>query len=292
MLGFTRNRSNAWADRQVVIAGASSGLGLHLTLALAKQRARLILVARDAARLAVAQQKALELGAQSVSIVACDVTATMDQNPVAEALGDQGGIDLLINAVGKSDRGALLQLSEPELIELFRINVLSGFSTIKLCLEGLTRNRGCIVQIGSLSSKVAPPLLGGYSVVKFGLAAMCQQLRNELKPVGVHTMLVCPGPIARDDAGKRYEEILRARGLSEAVGQPGGAANLKLLDPEWLADRILQGAAGRECELILPAKVRLLIAIGAFWPALADRWLIPKANRGAQSTGQGAAESS
>ena len=47
--------------------------------------------------------------------------------------------------------------------------------------------------------------LGGYPVSKFAVAAYSQQFRYELGELGVHVLLVCPGPMARADAGTRYE---------------------------------------------------------------------------------------
>ena len=60
-----------------------------------------------------------------------------------------------------------------------------------------------MVNIGSLAAKSAARFLGAYPASKFPVAAYSQQLRYELNPQGVHVLLVCPGPIARPDAGRR-----------------------------------------------------------------------------------------
>lgn len=265
--------SIGWNSKQAVVVGASSGLGLHLALALAKQRANLILVARDPDRLHSTQQQLLDAGAPSVETIAADLT--IDQ-PLQWSLFPNGSprpIDLLINAVGRSDRGNLWQLTPTELTALFQTNVITALQSVRACREGLIAAKGCIVNIGSLASKIAAPGLGGYAITKFGLAAFSQQLRYELQRDGVHCMLVCPGPIQRSDAGSRYAELVTQRGLDPKANQPAGGAKLKALDPTRLAQEILHAAAQRQCDLISPNKVRWLAAIATLWPRFADRFL-------------------
>ena len=74
----------------------------------------------------------------------------------------------------------------------------------------------------------------------FRLAALAQQLRFETEQRGLHTLLVCPGPIARDDEqwlGARYTE--QSPEVPAAAHQPGGGAKVRQIDPHWLAGKIL-----------------------------------------------------
>ena len=87
-------------------------------------------------------------------------------------------------------------------------------------------------------------------------------------------LLVCPGPIRRDDAGTRYAE--ETGDIPAAAQRPGGGAKLRGLDPDWLAERILRACESRQAELVLPAKVRLLLAIAQLSPRWGD-WLLTKA---------------
>jgi short-subunit dehydrogenase len=103
------------------------------------------------------------------------------------------------------------------------------------------------------------------------VAAYSQQLRYELNPLGVHVLLVCPGPIARPDAGQRYDE--QASGLPDWARKPGGGVKLKGIPPEKLARRILQYCERRKPELVMPAKARILFALAQLSPTLGD-WII------------------
>ena len=62
-----------WRDKSAIISGGSSGLGLHLALALAQQRAKLLLIGRDPVRLQRARETSLEAGASEVLAIAMDI---------------------------------------------------------------------------------------------------------------------------------------------------------------------------------------------------------------------------
>ncbi len=104
------------------------------------------------------------------------------------------------------------------------MNVLVTHRVTRLCLPQLKKAKGCVVNIGSLASKVATPCLGGYAVSKSALSAYSQQLRMELRSDGVHVLMVCPGPIQRDDGGVRYNHLAEQRELAEQFRKPGGGA--------------------------------------------------------------------
>lgn len=184
----------------------------------------------------------------------------------------------MINAVGRSDRGWIKDLEPQALISLFQTNVISSLNLAHGCGSALVAARGVMVHVGSLSSKVAPPGLGGYSITKFSLAALNQQLRLEWEPQGVHSLLVCPGPIRREDSGARYDALVQQKDLPSSLAKPGGGARLKALDPEWLAERLLLAAKRREAELIVPGKVRWLVALTALVPAWGD-WILKRSIR-------------
>ncbi|MGI9457382.1 MAG: SDR family NAD(P)-dependent oxidoreductase, partial [Aeoliella sp.] len=148
--------------------------------------------------------------------------------------------------------------------------------------EPLTAMRGHLVLVGSLASHVAPRYLGAYPASKFPLAAIAQQLRLELGPSGLHTLLVCPGPIARhmlgdhasgDKSDDRYQA--EARGVPASAGGPGGGAKVLALDPHNLAERILKACQRRRSELVLPRKARLLFVLNQISPRLGD-WLLKR----------------
>lgn len=230
------------------------------------------MVARDRERLAKAQASIRPVSpATKLFSFSGDMCDAASARSLAEEIGQRfGQLDLVINAVGESDRGSIANLSCERMLELVRTNVGSGLNAVQQFSPLLKSSRGVLVLIGSLSSHVAPRYLGGYSISKHGVAALAQQSRLELAAEGVHVMLVSPGPIAREDAGARYLHLPQAADLPAAAFKSGGGAKVRGLDPVSLAEAILSAAAKRQRTLVLPRKARLLLIASAMSAWLGD----------------------
>src|SRR5262245_16953421 len=196
-----------WSGKRAVIVGASAGLGRVLSEVLAQRGARVAMVARRQAPLDAAVQEEKSRGADVIGITA-DVTRTDDIKRIGDTvLSAWGGLDLLCHCAGRSMRGTVLSTKPADFRELWETNFLSAAECVQQFAEPLIQSRGHIVLVGSLASKVAAGYLGAYPSSKFPLCALAQQLRLETESRGLHTLLVCPGPIARDDhhaSGSRY----------------------------------------------------------------------------------------
>ena len=262
-----------WEQKKVVILGGSQGLGRKLAEAWYRQGADVTIVARDPVKLAAAEAK-IEPGpsqdAKRMRTFTADVTNVGD---VERLFGQLEEIDVLVNAFGRSDRGRAVETSADKYAELLDLNFIAVTSCVAAAIDALKRSRGSIVNIGSLASKSVSPYLGAYPASKFALAAYTAQLRLELAEDGIHTLLVCPGPIRRSDAGGRYDRS--AQGLPDSARKPGGGVKLQGIDPVWLAQRIIRACELRQVELVVPAKSRLLFAISQLSPTLGD-WIVRK----------------
>jgi short-subunit dehydrogenase len=269
-----------WSDKRALIIGGSAGLGRALADVLAQHGARVAIVARRQQPLAAAAQELKRHGADVLSIAA-DVTIADEVNRINAAVQTSwGGIDLLCHCAGRSMRGTVLATSAADFRELWETNFLSAVECVKRFAESLAANRGHIVLIGSLASKVAAGYLGAYPASKFPLAALAQQLRLETEQLGLHTLLVCPGPIARDDqhsAGSRY--AAQSPEVPAAAHQPGGGAKVRAINPHWLAGKILLACEQRRAELVVPKRARLLFAASQLSPRFGD-WLLRRMTGG------------
>jgi NAD(P)-dependent dehydrogenase (short-subunit alcohol dehydrogenase family) len=260
-----------WTDKVAVVTGGSAGLGLHIARALVEAGARVTIAARDPSRLASAAASLSRPDRECTSI-ATDVTRQEDCTAlVRQVLAKRGRIHALVHCAGRSTRGEIAATTAQQFSELIDTNFLSAVRLTTAALPVLLHKPSHLVLIGSLASKSAAPYLGAYPASKFPLAAYAQQLRLELGPRGLHTLLVCPGPIRRDDAGERYAH--EAANLPPEARRPGGGVKLQGIDPAWLAGRVLRACERRQAELIVPARAKLLLAISDLWPSLGD-WIV------------------
>ncbi|MEX2186148.1 MAG: SDR family NAD(P)-dependent oxidoreductase [Pirellulales bacterium] len=263
-----------WSDKVALVTGGSTGLGYAIAVAFCRAGARVVIAAREGQRLSAAESSLrAEFGDRATSIVA-DVTRDDDvARMFAETVDRCGRLDVLVNNVGRSTRGEILATSPDDLRDMMEINLLTAVRCTRAAMPHLLANRGHVVNIGSLASKAATRYLGAYPASKFALAAYTQQLRLELEPRGLHALLVCPGPLARDDAGARYAK--ESASLPESAQRPGGGVKLRGIDPNDLARRIVGACQHRKKEIVVPAKARLLFALAQLSPTLGD-WLVRK----------------
>ena len=264
-----------WSDRVVLVTGGSSGFGKTLSREFAARGAHVVLAARDAGRLeAVVAEFARE--GLAVSAVATDITSEESVQEMVRQLHQRHArLDILANMAGRSTRGVVEETSVEDFAELLNINFLGMVRTIRASLPALRESGGSIVNMGSLAGRIATPFMGGYPVSKFAVTGYSQQLRRSLAP-RVHVLLVCPGPIRRQDAGVRYRE--QASGLPESAQHPGGGVRVRLVDPQRLARWIVRACERRTAEIIAPRAARWLCAVSQVAPSWGD-WLIRRMTR-------------
>jgi len=205
--------------------------------------------------------------------IAADVTRQADVDRlIDETVTRFGRLDLLVNAVGRSARGAALSTTPEEFAALLELNLLATVRVTRAAGPHLLRSRGHLVNIGSLAAKIAGRYMGGYSASKFALAGYTDQLRLELAGEGLKVLLVCPGPIARDEV-RHYETSDPT--LPESARRPGAGIRVPGMAADDVARRVLRAAERDRAELILPARARLVFVAAAISRRL-GHWLVRK----------------
>jgi short-subunit dehydrogenase len=262
----------------VIVTGGSSGLGKAIARAFAARGAKVVIAARRPDALAAAAEE-LRARGYEVAAVAADVTRCDDvERLMSKTIERFGKLDVLVNNAGRSMRRAVADTTVEDFRELLELNVLGLVRCTQAALPHLLASRGHVVNIASLAGKSAARWVGAYPATKFAVAAYSQQLRLELGEQGLHVLLVCPGPIARDqprgEGDPRDGDEPPGR-LPASAYQPGAGVRTKALSPERLADEIVWACEKRRLELIRPRKARILFALAQLSPRLGD-WLVKR----------------
>lgn len=275
---------SSWESKVVVVTGGSSGLGIAIARQFGLAGASVVCLARDADRLAGAQQRLKEESGVNVRTVVADVTSDQSvSEAIASIVAESGRIDCWVNSVGRSIRIKLADATMDDYRSLLEINFLSAVRCSTSVLPLLKESGGSLVQIGSLAAKTAWPLVSPYATSKHALAAYHHQLRLE-GPLEVHYLFVCPGPIRRDDEEGRYTNSTTSastgdgKRLPDSAAKPGAGVKLRGIDPDVLAARIVKACQRRSLEIVTPLKARLAFAIAQLSPAAGD-WLLRKFSR-------------
>ena len=239
-----------------VVTGAASGIGAELAAALARRGCRLVLLDRDADRLAAV---AARTGGTTHVVDLADRAATLAAG--AAILAAHPRLRLLVNNAGMALGGRFDQITLPEYEQVLDVNFHAPVRLTHTLLPALRAEPGAhLVLVSSVFGLLAPAGQTAYAASKFALRGFGESLRQELAgEVGV--TLVHPGGIRT-----RIAESAR---VGSGVPPEQDAAERKV----W--ERLLTFPADRAAGLILDAverrRPRLLIGLTAKAPDLAVR---------------------
>src|SRR5215469_7711617 len=156
-------------DRIVFITGASSGIGAALARGLAREGARLVLVARRIERLKALAVELKNSGAEAIWQVA-DVTQREDlDRAVAATLQSFGRLDIAVANAGFGVAGLVQKLSADDYRRQFDTNIFGVLNTAWATVPSLEQCRGRLVLIGSVAGHVALPRNSAYAMSKFAV---------------------------------------------------------------------------------------------------------------------------
>ncbi len=180
--------------QNILVTGASSGIGKVSCLHLAERGYRVIGTSRSLERLASLFDEAEARGLK-VYGVELDMNSDESVGSVMPALIDQfGSIDALVNNAGFGVWGPVQSLSIDELKTQFEANFFGAVRMVHAVLPGMIeRGAGRIVNISSVLGRIGAPFHGAYVASKFALEGISESLRAELAPFGVYVSVVEPG---------------------------------------------------------------------------------------------------
>lgn len=177
--------------RRIVITGASTGIGFAAAVHFASVGHRVFAGVRRES-----DGQNLRSAHPAITPLVLDVTNHESIRHAAEVVSRAGDEPMiLINNAGIAIAGPVECLPMPEFRRQFDVNVFGLIDVTQQFLPLLRRSGGRIINISSISGRLAAPFLGPYSASKFAVEGLSDSLRRELAPEGIAVCLVEPGPI-------------------------------------------------------------------------------------------------
>ena len=238
-----------------LVTGASSGIGEATARRLARDGAKLVLVARREERL---RALADELG--GATVVAVDLTDEDAPQRIADVVeSEHGRLDLLVNNAGAAWRGNFADIGWEGVEKHMKLNFDATVRLTHALLPILRRSApSSIVNVASVAGRVSRPKSGAYSASKFALIGWSDGLYHEEKPNGVHVGLVLPGFVTTEGFPQRE---LMAKPLTRRL----------VSTPEKVANAIVAVGPGGKAERYVPRPYWVIAALRAIAPALVRR---------------------
>ena len=200
------------SEQTAIVTGASRGIGLAVTRALAGSGARVI---------AGALHSSAELGklaaAGQVRVLEVDLSEPDGPARLAALAGER--IDILVNNVGGAPprTAGFLAITDADWLASININLMAAVRATRSALPSmLAAGKGAIVNVCSVNSVLSDPAVMDYSAAKAALASFSKALSKEVGPKGVRVNTVSPGPVATD-------LWLGSDGVAARVGHATGA---------------------------------------------------------------------
>lgn len=175
----------------VLITGCSTGIGRDLAQRLAQSGCLVVATARNVESLD---------GLSAALKLPLDVTRPDTIERTVKSIIQQfGRIDVLVNNAGYAQCGAVEEVPDEQVHQMFDVNFFGVIRMMQAVLPQMRSQRsGRIINISSIAGKLSTPVNGAYSASKFALEALSDALRLELKPFGVEVSLIEPGAIKTD----------------------------------------------------------------------------------------------
>ena len=176
--------------KTAVVTGASRGIGAAIAEALGRQGVRVALVARSEAKL---KQHAARI--KGSIPVTCDVSDPGSVDQATRRIADElnGAPDILVNNAGIFSVAVVEETSAETFIKTIETNLVGPFLFVRAFLGDMKKRKGGhIVTIGSISDRTIYSGNAAYSAAKFGLRAIHEVLRAELRGTGVRASLISP----------------------------------------------------------------------------------------------------
>lgn len=179
----------------ILITGASKGIGKAIAMELASKGYHLALCARELDALKSLEDEILAKYSIKVFSMLCDCSKKSElENFVFASENYLGSIDVLINNVGTYQPSFILEETDDVFISQFQLNVLSAYYLYKVLGNKMKNaNKGYIFNICSIASLEAISLAGSYCVTKAAMLSLNNVMREELKDFGVKVTAILPG---------------------------------------------------------------------------------------------------
>jgi len=249
--------------KNILLTGATGGIGTHLARNLASEGANLSLVACPGNQLQELSENIQAMGVKAVWYDYDLRDRTNMERTVKDTEEHLGPIDVLVNNAGIEITAPYHTLSIDDIDSIVSCNLRAPLILSNLLLPGmLERKCGHIVNISSLAGKSGPSCQEVYAATKAGLIGFTASLRATYRNSPVSASVLCPGFV---EAGI-YDRLKHQTGLQAP----------KLLGtsrPEKVADAVTKAIKKNSAEIIInPIPVRPLFATTALFPHLGE-WL-------------------
>jgi NAD(P)-dependent dehydrogenase (short-subunit alcohol dehydrogenase family) len=264
----------------ILITGATSGIGRHAALHLARKGHRVFATGRNQGALGALQREAGDLTLETLRLDVTSAESIAQARAVVDARTDGYGLDVLVNNAGYGTAGPTELITDADVRAQYETNVFGVLAMIRAFTPRMRERRsGRIVNVSSIGGKLTFPFFGVYNSTKYALESLSDALRAELQPFGVQVSIIEPGVIETGFADRSMSEVSKynvpespyAFALSRAE-ELRKMSDKQAVGPQCISDAIEHAALARRPRPRYMAPMRARMMLG-FLSSLPTRWV-------------------
>jgi len=250
-------------NKVVLITGASAGIGAATARQLAREGAKLALLARRKDKLENVCAEIENEGGTATPFIA-DVTnrASLDA-AVAGTAEKYGRLDIVLANAGSGIAGPIYKLEVEDFRRQFETNFFGVLNTIYAALPHLKESRGQLGLIGSIAGIVATPNSSPYNTSKFAIVGLAESIYYDLSRLGISVTLINPGFVK--------SEIRHINNRGELTDKPDPVPGWLVLPADKAAKTISNALYYKKPEVIITFHGKVFSLFKRFFPRL-TRW--------------------
>jgi len=270
----------------ILITGATTGIGRHTALHLARAGHRVIATGRNAEALTTLRADAVGL---QLDVVTLDVT---DRASLAHAAAEVArltggrGVDVLVNNAGYGEAAPMLEVREADVRAMYETNVFGLLAVTQAFLPAMVaRGAGRIVNISSVGGRLTLPLFGAYNSTKYAVESLSNAMRMELWPLGIRVVIIEPAATKTEFAKtsvRKMDTYRRADSpyvaLYARTDRMTAQTERTATDPLVISRVIERAVTSRapRARYVAPFSGRVIVALAEWLPTRVFDWLITR----------------
>jgi 3-hydroxybutyrate dehydrogenase len=205
-------------SKAAVVTGSTSGIGLAIARALAKEGANVLINGFGQAEEIESARRSIEseFGVKAVYSPADMAKPEEIAAMIRQADEALGGVDILVNNAGIQHVSPVEEFPPEKWDAIIAINLSSAFHAIRAAVPGMkAKGWGRIVNTASAHSLVASPFKSAYVAAKHGVAGLTKTIALELAPHGITVNCISPGYVWTPLVERQIPDTMKARGLTK-----------------------------------------------------------------------------
>ena len=253
---------NRLAGKNIIITGASSGIGAEMASLCAESGANLVLLARNIEKLNQLKRDLERRFEVKVTVYKLDVSSTDEVQAIfSNVLNELSHVDVLVNNAGFGVFKAASEASLDEIKGMFAVNVIGLMACTAMVLPKMQeQGNGHIINIASQAGKIATPKSSAYAATKHAVLGYTNSLRMELLKDNIYVTAVNPGPIETNFFTIADEKGTYVKNVQKYM-----------LKPDAVAKKVVDSMLTPTREINLPRWMNAGSIIYALFPRLFER---------------------